>query len=125
PVDGVSESELADAAQLSSLADETPEGRSIVILAKTKYNLRGREVSDHEAHFIPFTAYTRMSGVDMDGRRFRKGATDAISQFVRDAGGSVPASLTGISDRISRNGGTPLVVADSSRVLGVVHLKDI
>ena len=125
PVDGVSESELADAAQLSSLADETPEGRSIVVLAKEKYGLRGREVAEHEAHFIPFSAYTRMSGVDMDGRRLRKGATDAIAQFVQEAGGKVPASLTEISDRISRNGGTPLAVADGSRVLGLVHLKDI
>jgi K+-transporting ATPase ATPase B chain len=125
PVDGVNDSELADAAQLSSLADETPEGRSIVVLAKERYRLRGREVSEHEAHFIKFTAYTRMSGVDMDGRRLRKGATDAIAQFVREAGGKVPASLTELSDRISRNGGTPLAVADGSRILGVIHLKDI
>jgi potassium-transporting ATPase ATP-binding subunit len=124
-VDGVSESELADAAQLSSLADETPEGRSIVVLAKDKYKLRGREVAEHNAHFIPFSAYTRMSGVDMDGRRLRKGATDAIAQFVKEAGGKVPQSLLEVSDRISRNGGTPLAVADGSRVLGIVHLKDI
>ena len=115
PVEGVTESELADAAQLSSLADETPEGRSIVVLAKEKYGLRGREVAEHEAHFIPFSAYTRMSGVDMDGRRLRKGATDAIAQFVKEAGGKVPQSLQEISDRISRNGGTPLAVADGSR----------
>src|ERR1700726_2099344 len=125
PVDGASESELADAAQLSSLADETPEGRSIVVLAKEKYNLRGREVAEHNAQFIPFSAYTRMSGVDMNGNRLRKGATDAIAQFVKDAGGKVPPSLSEISDRISRNGGTPLAVADGSRVLGIVHLKDI
>ena len=124
-VDGVSESELADAAQLSSLADETPEGRSIVVLAKDKYKLRGREVAQHNAHFIPFSAYTRMSGVDMDGRRLRKGATDAIAQFVKDAGGKVPQTLLEISDRISRTGGTPLAVADGSRILGIVHLKDI
>jgi K+-transporting ATPase ATPase B chain len=124
-VDGVSESELADAAQLSSLADETPEGRSIVVLAKEKYNLRGREVAEHNAQFIPFSAYTRMSGVDMNGHRLRKGATDAIAQFVKEAGGKVPQSLSEISDRISRNGGTPLAVADGSRVLGVIHLKDI
>jgi K+-transporting ATPase ATPase B chain len=124
-VDGVSESELADAAQLSSLADETPEGRSIVVLAKQKYSLRGREVAERNAHFIPFSAYTRMSGVDMDGRRLRKGATDAIAQFVKEAGGKVPPSLLEISDRISRNGGTPLAVADGSSVLGIVHLKDI
>ena len=95
PVDGVTESELADAAQLSSLADETPEGRSIVVLAKEKYGLRGREVAEHEAQFIPFSAYTRMSGVDLDGRRLRKGATDAIAQFVKEAGGKVPQSLIG------------------------------
>jgi K+-transporting ATPase ATPase B chain len=125
PVEGVSQEELADAAQLSSLADETPEGRSIVVLAKEKYSLRGREVSEHEAHFIPFTAYTRMSGVDIDGRRLRKGATEAIARFVAEVGGQVPKSLTEISDRISRNGGTPLAVADGSKALGVIHLKDI
>jgi K+-transporting ATPase ATPase B chain len=125
PVDGVGEGELADAAQLSSLADETPEGRSIVVLAKSRYSLRGREVAEHEARFIPFSAYTRMSGVDMDGRHLRKGATDAIAEFVAHAGGKVPASLMDLSDRISRNGGTPLAVADGSRVLGLVHLKDI
>jgi potassium-transporting ATPase ATP-binding subunit len=125
PVDGVSESELADAAQLSSLADETPEGRSIVVLAKEKHRLRGREVADHDAHFIPFSAYTRMSGVDMDGRRLRKGATDAIIAFVREQGGPIPSSLTELSERISRNGGTPLAVADGGRLLGVIHLKDI
>jgi K+-transporting ATPase ATPase B chain len=124
-VDGASESELADAAQLSSLADETPEGRSIVVLAKEKYNLRGRELAEREANFIPFSAYTRMSGVDMGGRRLRKGATDAIVQFVTDAGGTVPQSLPETSDRISRSGGTPLAVADGPRVLGIVHLKDI
>ena len=124
-VDGINESELADAAQLSSLADETPEGRSIVVLAKEKYKLRGRELAEHNAQFIPFSAYTRMSGVDMDGRRLRKGATDAITQFVKEAGGKASQSLVEISDRISRNGGTPLAVADGSRVLGVIHLKDI
>jgi potassium-transporting ATPase ATP-binding subunit len=125
PVEGVSESDLADAAQLSSLADETPEGRSVVVLAKQKYNLRGREVADHEAEFIPFSAYTRMSGVNIDGRQLRKGATDAVSQFVKDAGGKVPPTLFEISDRISRNGGTPLAVADGGKVLGIIHLKDI
>ena len=124
-VNGTRESELADAAQLSSLADETPEGRSIVVLAKEKYKLRGREVAEHNAQFIPFSAYTRMSGVDMDGRRLRKGATDAIAQFVKEAGGKVPQSLQETSDRISRNGGTPLAVADGPRVLGIIHLKDI
>jgi potassium-transporting ATPase ATP-binding subunit len=125
PVDGVTQSELADAAQLSSLADETPEGRSIVVLAKQMYNLRGREVGEHEANFIPFSAYTRMSGVDLDGRRLRKGATDAIARFVKEASGTVPPSLSEISDRISRNGGTPLAVADGAKILGIVHLKDI
>ncbi len=125
PVDGVTQSELADASQLSSLADETPEGRSIVVLAKQMYNLRGREVGEHEANFIPFSAYTRMSGVDLDGRRLRKGATDAIARFVKEAGGTVPPSLSEISDRISRNGGTPLAVADGAKILGIVHLKDI
>jgi K+-transporting ATPase ATPase B chain len=124
-VEGVTENELADAAQLSSLADETPEGRSIVVLAKEKYGLRGREIAEHNAEFIAFSAYTRMSGVDLGGRRLRKGATDAIAQFVKDAGGDVPASLLETSDRISRNGGTPLAVADGSRALGVVYLKDI
>jgi len=125
PVEGASESELADAAQLSSLADETPEGRSVVVLAKEKYSLRGREVAEHEAEFIPFSAYTKMSGVNIDGRKLRKGATDAVAKFVKDAGGKVPSALTEISDRISRNGGTPLAVADGPKVLGVIHLKDI
>jgi K+-transporting ATPase ATPase B chain len=125
PVGSVTEAELADAAQLSSLADETPEGRSIVVLAKEKYNIRGREVAEHEAHFIPFTAQTRMSGVDIDGRRVRKGATDSVIEFVQEHGGKVPAELTGVTDRIARSGGTPLVVADRDRALGVVHLKDV
>jgi K+-transporting ATPase ATPase B chain len=124
-VDGVSDTELADAAQLSSLADETPEGRSIVVLAKEKYGLRGRELAEHEAQFIPFSAFTRMSGVDMDSRLLRKGATEAIAEFVRKAGGTVPESLVAISENISRNGGTPLAVADGRKVLGVIHLKDI
>ncbi len=122
---GISESELADAAQLSSLADETPEGRSIVVLAKQKYSLRGREVSEHEAHFIPFSAYTRMSGVDLDGRHLRKGATEAIMKFVQEEGGTVPPTFKEKSDLISRSGGTPLAVADGPRLLGLVHLKDI
>ncbi|HLY63474.1 MAG TPA: potassium-transporting ATPase subunit KdpB [Terriglobia bacterium] len=123
--DGVAESELADAAQFSSLADETPEGRSIVVLAKEKYGLRGREVSEKEAQFIPFSAYTRMSGVDLDGRHLRKGATEAILKFVSEEGGAVPPSFKEKSDMISRSGGTPLAVADGPRVLGLVHLKDI
>jgi K+-transporting ATPase ATPase B chain len=125
PVAGVDEAELADAAQLSSLADETPEGRSIVVLAKEKHNLRGRELAEEDAHFIPFSAYTRMSGVDLQGRRLRKGSTDAILNFVREQGGRVPDGLQHSSDDISRHGGTPLAVADGSRLLGLVHLKDI
>ncbi|MGH9455516.1 MAG: potassium-transporting ATPase subunit KdpB, partial [Terriglobia bacterium] len=125
PVDGVDGPELADAAQLSSLADETPEGRSIVILAKEKFHLRGREVSEHNARFIPFSAYTRMSGVDLDGRQLRKGATDAIVRFVQEQGGSVPIRFMEVSDRISRLGGTPLAVADGPRLMGTIHLKDI
>lgn len=125
PVDGVTERELGDAAQLSSLADETPEGRSVVVLAKEKYQLRGRHVSEHSATFIPFSAYTRMSGVDIDGRQLRKGASDSIAAFVRDRGGHIPAAFQSVSERISRSGGTPLAVADGSRVLGFIHLKDI
>ncbi len=125
PVNGVGEGDLADAAQLSSLADETPEGRSVVVLAKSKYGLRGREVASHEAQFIPFSAYTRMSGVDIDGRRLRKGATEAIAQFVRDNGGHVPQELIEIAANISRQGGTPLAVADGGLALGVIHLKDV
>jgi len=125
PVAGVTEAELADAAQLSSLADETPEGRSIVVLAKERFQLRGREVAELEAHFIPFSAYTRMSGVNLDGRFLRKGATDAILKFVKEQGGQVPKNFMEISDRISRHGGTPLAVADGGRVLGIVHLKDV
>jgi len=125
PVEGVEGAELADAAQLASLADETPEGRSIVVLAKQAFNLRGREVAEHEARFIPFSAYTRMSGVDMDGRRLRKGATDAVMQFVVEKGGKIPVNFTEMSDRVSRTGGTPLAVADGARLLGIVHLKDI
>ena len=125
PVDGVSENELAEAAQLSSLADETPEGRSIVVLAKERYGLRGRELSDLEATFIPFSASTRMSGVDLDGRQLRKGAADAIKHFVQEQGGQVPAELDAEVDKIARQGGTPLVVAQNNFVLGVIYLKDI
>jgi K+-transporting ATPase ATPase B chain len=120
--EGVTESELADAAQLSSLADETPEGRSIVVLAKNKYGLRGREVADHEAEFVAFTAQTRMSGINIDGRQIRKGATESIAKFVQSRGGAFPASAMEITDRISRTGGTPLVVAEDGRVMGVIHL---
>ncbi|MDE3165167.1 MAG: potassium-transporting ATPase subunit KdpB, partial [Acidobacteriota bacterium] len=124
PVQGVSEAEIAGAAQLSSLADETPEGRSIVVLAKERYGLRGRAMA-HDAHFIEFTAQTRMSGVDMEGRRVRKGAVESIVQFVRANGGGVPAELTEAAERIARSGGTPLAVADGDRALGVIHLKDV
>jgi K+-transporting ATPase ATPase B chain len=124
-VHGVSEGELADAAQLSSLADETPEGRSVVVLAKTKYGLRGRDVASHEATFIPFSAYTRMSGVDLDGRSLRKGASESVANFVREQGGTVPPDLIETCARISRQGGTPLAVADGRRALGVIHLKDV
>ena len=123
PIPGVTEQDLADAAQLSSLADETPEGRSVVVLAKERHGLRGRHVPEHA--FIPFSAYTRMSGVDLEGRQLRKGATESIANFVRERGGEVPASLQELADRISRSGGTPLAVADGRRVLGVIHLKDI
>jgi potassium-transporting ATPase ATP-binding subunit len=128
PVDGVDIEGLADAAQLSSLADETPEGRSIVVLAKEKYNLRGREV--HDATFIEFTAQTRMSGVDLpDGTQIRKGAANAVRDWVRDNGGSVPEAVGATVDAISGAGGTPLVVAQikdgEAQVLGVIHLKDV
>jgi K+-transporting ATPase ATPase B chain len=125
PVNGVNDQELADAAQLASLADETPEGRSVVVLAKERYGLRGRQISEHEAKFIPFTAYTRMSGVDLNGRQLRKGATEAVAKFVGALGGEVPGYFQEMSDRISRSGGTPLAVADGNRLLGVIHLKDI
>jgi K+-transporting ATPase ATPase B chain len=125
PAEGVESAELADASQLSSLADETPEGRSIVVLAKQQFNLRGREVSELNAQFIPFSAYTRMSGVDLDGRRLRKGATEAIARFVSEQGGTVSPTFMKVSDRISRSGGTPLAVADGGRLLGTIHLKDV
>ena len=125
PIDGVTADELAEAAQLSSLADETPEGRSVVVLAKEQYGLRGRELAHHEATFIPFSAYTRMSGVDWNGSRLRKGATASIEQFVKDEGGRAPEELRELADRISRHGGTPLAVANGARALGVIHLKDV
>jgi K+-transporting ATPase ATPase B chain len=125
PVDGVNHKELAEAAQLSSLADETPEGRSIVVLAKEEHGLRGRQVGEREATFIPFSATTRMSGVDLNGHRLRKGAADAVKRFVEDQGGRVPGRLDEAVDRVARAGGTPLVVAQDNFVLGVVHLKDV
>jgi K+-transporting ATPase ATPase B chain len=121
----VIENELADAAQLASLADETPEGRSIVVLAKEKYRIRGRDLQDKSATFVPFSAHTRMSGVNLPGREVRKGATDAIVNYVKSKGGTVPDELHTIVDKIARAGGTPLVVADNHHVLGVIHLKDI
>jgi K+-transporting ATPase ATPase B chain len=124
-IDGANEEELADAAQLSSFADETPEGRSVVVLAKEKYALRGRHIPEHGAAFIPFSAYTRMSGVDFEGRQFRKGATEAIVRFVAERGGEVPGEFQEMSDRISRGGGTPLAVCEGKRLLGLIHLKDI
>ena len=122
---GVDISELADAAQLSSLADETPEGRSIVVLAKEKYGLRGRELREHDARFIPFSAQTRMSGVDLNGMIVRKGAADAIQRHIVGLGGTVSPQLDETVARIARAGGTPLVVALNQRALGVIHLKDI
>ena len=124
-VDGVTPLELAEIAQLASLADETPEGRSIVVLAKEQYGMRGRELADHGATFVPFSATTRMSGVDIDGKRLRKGAADAIKRFVEEQGGRPPVQLDEAVNRVARAGGTPLVVAQDNWVLGVVHLKDI
>ncbi len=123
PMPGVSEAELAEAAQLSSLADETPEGRSIVVLAK-QYGIREHALAPHDAQFVPFTAQTRMSGVDYNGTRLRKGAGDAIVAFANGEGGRPPAELQSVTDRIAREGGTPLAVARDNQVLGVVHLKD-
>ena len=124
PLPGVDVNELADAAQLSSLADETPEGRSIVVLAKEKYGLRGRHL-DESAEFIPFTAQTRMSGLNMNGTRVRKGAVQAVADYVKGNGGSVPAALQEIADGISKQGGTPLAVVLNERPLGIIYLKDI
>ncbi|HLJ55045.1 MAG TPA: potassium-transporting ATPase subunit KdpB, partial [Chthonomonadaceae bacterium] len=125
PLPGVEVNELANAAQLSSLADETPEGRSIVVLAKDKYGLRGRELSDRDAEFIPFTAQTRMSGVNVNGSMIRKGAAASVTQWVADQGGRVPGELDEIVRTISSAGGTPLVVAVNDKALGVIYLKDI
>ncbi len=120
---GVAEAELAEAAQLASLADETPEGRSIVVLAK-QYGIREHDMSSGDATFVPFTAQTRMSGVDWNGQQLRKGAGDAIIAWVRDEGGEAPPELQAQLDRIGREGGTPLAVARDSQILGVVYLKD-
>jgi K+-transporting ATPase ATPase B chain len=123
PAPGVGERELADAAQLASLADETPEGRSITVLAKERYGLRGRAL--HAVQFVAFSAHTRMSGVDAGERRIRKGAVDAIAAFAAAAGGAMPQRARDSADAIARTGGTPLAVADGARVLGVIELKDI
>ena len=125
PAAGVTERELADAAQLASLADETPEGRSIVVLAKEQYGIREREIEKLGATFIPFTAQTRMSGVNLNGRQMRKGAADAIETYIKQMGGTVPADIRSAVDNIAKAGATPLVVADGAKVLGVIHLKDI
>ena len=122
---GVTDEQLADAAQLSSLADETPEGRSIVVLAKERFGLRGRDLAALGATFVPFSAQTRMSGIDHEGRRIRKGATDAVERFVREQGGAFPAEVRRMVADVSSQGATPLVVADGPDVLGVVVLKDI
>ena len=125
PADGISDAALADAAQIASLADETPEGRSIVVLAKERYGIRERDVQKLGAAFVPFTAQTRMSGVNLNGRQIRKGAADAIEAHVKRLGGSVPTGVRVVVDKIAKEGATPLVVSDGSAVLGVVQLKDI
>ena len=130
PAPGISQERLVDAAQLSSLADETPEGRSIVILAKEKYQLRGRTVSDVETHFVPFTAQTRMSGVDLfpaslHKRIIRKGSADAIKNFIAEQNGFFPKEVQSVVDDIARRGSTPLVVSENKEVLGVIQLKDV
>jgi K+-transporting ATPase ATPase B chain len=125
PAPGLTKESLADAAQLSSLADETPEGRSIVVLAKEQYGIRERDAHALKATFVPFTAQTRMSGVDLDGREVRKGAADAVEAYVRAKGGTFPAEVQASVTSIAKAGGTPLVVAEGARVLGVIQLKDI
>ena len=122
---GVAEQALADAAQLSSLSDETPEGRSIVVLAKEKYNLRGRELGQLNAEFVPFSATTRMSGIEVEGRSIRKGAVDAITRHLQEHGANLPDEVRATVESIARSGGTPLVVAENGRALGVIHLKDV
>ena len=125
PAPDVSQERLADAAQLSSLSDETPEGRSIVVLAKEKYGLRGRDLSNIHAEFVPFTAQTRMSGVDLPGSCIRKGSVDAIARFLEEQNSSLPRKVRDQVDEIARAGGTPLVVAENATALGVIYLKDI
>ncbi|HVC90120.1 MAG TPA: potassium-transporting ATPase subunit KdpB [Acidobacteriaceae bacterium] len=125
PAPGVTKDQLADAAQLSSLADETPEGRSIVVLAKETYGLRGRDLTTIHAEFVPFSATTRMSGVNVDGRLIRKGAADSIAKFIKESGGTMADEVGADVEGIARSGGTPLVVAENNRALGTIHLKDI
>ena len=125
PAPGVTAVQLADASQLSSLSDETPEGRSIVVLAKEKYNLRGRELGQLNAEFLPFSATTRMSGIEVDGRSIRKGAVDAIAQYLNEHGAPMHQEVRGSVEEIARKGGTPLVVAENGRALGVIYLKDV
>src|SRR5450432_1321076 len=125
PAPGITAAEMADAAQLASLADETPEGRSIVVLAKEKYGLRGREMASREAVFVPFTAQTRMSGVNLNGNEIRKGSSDAIARYLQLNNAVVPKELQEVVDSVARSGGTPLLVAEKHRALGVIHLKDI
>ncbi|MGH7949533.1 MAG: potassium-transporting ATPase subunit KdpB, partial [Candidatus Binataceae bacterium] len=127
PLSGIAALEIGDAAQLASLSDETPEGRSIVVLAKERYGLRGRAIAPLSAEFIPFSAHTRMSGINLDGIAIRKGAVDAIMQYARtlNPAAGIPRELDTITDGIARSGGTPLAVARNDRVLGVVHLKDV
>ena len=125
PVDGATEEEVADAAQLSSLADETPEGRSVVVLAKERFNIRGRSLADKNMTFIPFTAKTRMSGVDYDGHEIRKGAAEAVKEYVLAGGGIYSDECDKVVKDISNKGGTPLVVAKDHKILGVIYLKDI
>jgi len=125
PAPGVPVEQLADTAQLSSLADETPEGRSIVVLAKNQYNLRQRDLTNLNATFIPFSATTRMSGVDLDGREIRKGAVDAIENYLKEKGSALPPEVRTATLEIAKQGSTPLVVAENGRALGVIHLKDI
>ncbi len=125
PAPGVSADQLADASQLSSLSDETPEGRSIVVLAKEKYNLRGRELGQLNAEFLPFSATTRMSGIELDGRSIRKGAVDAIARYLNEHGAPMPDAVRSSVEDIAREGGTPLVVAENGHALGVIYLKDV
>jgi K+-transporting ATPase ATPase B chain len=125
PAPGIGKERLADAAQLASISDETPEGRSIVVLAKEKYNIRGRDLREMRANFVPFSAQTRMSGVDIPGSSIRKGSADAIARFLESQGGSLPREVANRVEEIARMGGTPLVVAENANALGIVYLKDI